>query len=78
MESSATYAIVQTLTKAIVEHRLHPGTKLAEHVLTFNNTVTWQFRYEPVPGAYTPVTAERVMDSLTDQMRAVQDMRTSR
>lgn len=54
------------------------GTKLAVHVLTFNNTITWQFRYEPVPGAYTPVTAERVMDSLTDQMRAVQDMRASR
>ncbi|WP_091999452.1 GntR family transcriptional regulator [Polaromonas sp. OV174] len=33
MESSATHAIVQALTKAIVEHKLHPGTKLAEQKL---------------------------------------------
>ena len=50
------------------------GTKLAVHVLAFSNTLTWQFRYEPVPGAYTPLTAQRVMDSLTDQMRSVQDL----
>ena len=31
--SSATNTIVETLTKAIVEHRLHPGTKLAEQKL---------------------------------------------
>jgi hypothetical protein len=50
------------------------GTKLAVHVLAFSNTVSWQFRYEPVPGAYTPLTAQRVMDSLADQMRSVQDL----
>jgi DNA-binding GntR family transcriptional regulator len=33
MESSTTYSIVEALTKAIVEHRLHPGTKLAEQKL---------------------------------------------
>ncbi|WP_176491260.1 GntR family transcriptional regulator [Polaromonas sp. AET17H-212] len=33
MESSTTSAIVEALTKAIVEHRLHPGTKLAEQKL---------------------------------------------
>ena len=33
MESSATHAIVEALTTAIVEHRLHPGTKLAEQKL---------------------------------------------
>ena len=33
MESSTTHAIVEALTKAIVEHRLHPGTKLAEQKL---------------------------------------------
>lgn len=33
MESSTTHAIVQALTKAIVEHRLHPGSKLAEQKL---------------------------------------------
>jgi hypothetical protein len=48
------------------------GTKLAVHVLEFDNTISWQFRYEPLLGAYLPLTAERVMESLTDQMRAVQ------
>ena len=33
MESSSTTVIVQALTKAIVEHRLHPGSKLAEQKL---------------------------------------------
>jgi DNA-binding GntR family transcriptional regulator len=33
MESSSTQHIVAALTKAIVEHRLHPGTKLAEQKL---------------------------------------------
>ena len=33
MEPSTTHAIVEALTKAIVEHRLHPGTKLAEQKL---------------------------------------------
>jgi DNA-binding GntR family transcriptional regulator len=33
MESSSTYLIVQALTKAIVEHRLQPGAKLAEQKL---------------------------------------------
>jgi hypothetical protein len=50
------------------------GIKLAVHVLEFSNTVSWQFRYEPVPGTYQPLTAQRVMDSLAEQMRAVQDL----
>ena len=33
MESSSTSVIVQALTKAIVEHRLQPGAKLAEQKL---------------------------------------------
>ena len=33
MPSSSTHTIVEALTKAIVEHRLHPGTKLAEQKL---------------------------------------------
>jgi hypothetical protein len=53
------------------------GTKLAVHVLAFSNTVSWQFRYEPVRGTYTPLAAQRVMDSLADQMRAVQDLHRS-
>ncbi|HEX5384872.1 MAG TPA: hypothetical protein VFW54_09540 [Propionibacteriaceae bacterium] len=54
------------------------GTKLVVHVLLFNNTISWQFRYEPIPGAYLPLTAQRIMDSLTDQMRAVQDLMVTR
>ncbi len=50
------------------------GAKLAVHVLVFSNTVTWQYRYEPVAGPYVPQTAQNVMDSLADQMRAVQDL----
>jgi hypothetical protein len=50
------------------------GTKLVVHVLAFNNTVSWQFRYQPALGTYMPLTAQRVMDSLTDQLRAVQDL----
>ena len=33
METSSTRHIVESLTRAIVEHRLHPGTKLAEQKL---------------------------------------------
>jgi hypothetical protein len=50
------------------------GTKLAVHLLEFDNTISWQFRYDPVPDADFPLTTQRVMDSLTDQLRAVQDM----
>jgi hypothetical protein len=50
------------------------GAKLAIHVLAFSNTVTWQFRYEPVPGTYSPLSAHRLMESMADQMRAVQDL----
>jgi hypothetical protein len=48
------------------------GAKLAIHVLAFSNTVTWQFRYDPVPGTYSPLNAHRLMESMGDQMRAVQ------
>ncbi|MBV5345367.1 MAG: GntR family transcriptional regulator, partial [Rhodoferax sp.] len=33
MDTSSTHAIVTALTRAIVEHRLMPGTKLAEQKL---------------------------------------------
>jgi DNA-binding GntR family transcriptional regulator len=33
METSSTRQIVESLTRAIVDHRLHPGTKLAEQKL---------------------------------------------
>ncbi|MCU7724438.1 hypothetical protein ODJ79_11990 [Actinoplanes sp. KI2] len=51
------------------------GTKLAVHVLALSNTVSWQYRYVPVPGPYDSQTAQNVMDSLADQMRAVQRLR---
>ena len=50
------------------------GTKLVVQVLVLSNTISWQFRYEPVVGAYLPLDAQRVMDSLTEQMRAGQDL----
>jgi hypothetical protein len=50
------------------------GTKLAVHVLIFNNTISWQFRYQPALTSDQLPYAQRVMDSLTDQMRAVQDL----
>jgi hypothetical protein len=50
------------------------GTKLAFHILAFSNTISWQFRYVPPLDTFLPVAAQRVMDSLTDQMRAVQDL----
>jgi hypothetical protein len=50
------------------------GTKLAIHVLEFNNTISWQFPYEPTLGDDLPLTAQRVMESLTDQMRAVKGL----
>src|SRR5688572_23877304 len=33
MESTTTHVIVEAITRAIVEHRLQPGTKLAEQKL---------------------------------------------
>jgi hypothetical protein len=49
------------------------GTKLVVHVLAFSNTISWQFRYEPVAETYLPLTGQRVMDGLADQLRSVQD-----
>ncbi len=43
MDSTTTRAIVDALTKAIVEHRLQPGSKLAEQKLAdhFGVSRTW-------------------------------------
>ena len=74
MESS-THAIVEALTKAIVEHRLHPGTKLAEQKLAdhfgVSRTLVRQalfqlsqnrlIRLEPARGAF--VAAPSVMEA---------------
>jgi DNA-binding GntR family transcriptional regulator len=66
MESSSTSHIVESLTRAIVEHRLHPGTKLAEQKLAdhfgvsrtlvrqalFQLTQNRLIRMEPARGAF--------------------------
>jgi DNA-binding GntR family transcriptional regulator len=66
MESSTTSFIVESLTRAIVEHRLHPGTKLAEQKLAdhfgvsrtlvrqalFQLTQNRLIRLEPARGAF--------------------------
>ena len=74
MESPTTSAIVEALTKAIVEHRLHPGTKLAEQKLAdhfgvsrtlvrqalFQLSQNQLIRLEPARGAFvaTPSVTE--------------------
>ncbi len=74
MESSTTSAIVQALTKAIVDHRLQPGTKLAEQKLAdhfgvsrtlirqalFQLSQNRLIRLEPARGAFvaTPSVSE--------------------
>ena len=66
MESSTTHFIVESLTRAIVEHRLQPGTKLAEQKLAdhfgvsrtlvrqalFQLTQNRLIRMEPARGAF--------------------------
>jgi DNA-binding GntR family transcriptional regulator len=66
MESSSTNHIVESLTRAIVDHRLHPGTKLAEQKLAdhfgvsrtlvrqalFQLTQNRLIRMEPARGAF--------------------------
>jgi hypothetical protein len=56
-------------------YRSGESTVFAVHVLQFENTVTWQFRYENVDGEYSPLDAQRLMDSLMLQTRAVLDLR---
>ncbi|HYW58356.1 MAG TPA: GntR family transcriptional regulator [Polaromonas sp.] len=74
MDLPTTSAIVEALTKAIVEHRLHPGTKLAEQKLAdhfgvsrtlvrqalFQLSQNGLIRLEPARGAFvaTPSVAE--------------------
>ncbi len=74
MESSTTNDIVEALTRAIVEHRLQPGTKLAEQKLAdhfgvsrtlvrqalFQLSQNQLIRLEPARGAFvaTPSVAE--------------------
>ncbi len=84
MESSTTSAIVRALTKAIVEHRLQPGSKLAEQKLAdhfgvsrtlirqalFQLSQNRLIRLEPARGAF--VAAPSVSES--KQVYAVRRM----
>ena len=60
MESS-THAIVESLTRAIVEHRLQPGTKLAEQKLAdhfgVSRTLVRQALFQLAAGFYRQVHA---------------------
>ena len=47
----------------------------AVHVLQFENTVSWQFRYESSDTAYSPLSAQQLMDGLISQTRGVLELR---
>ena len=73
MEASTTRSIVDALTRAIVEHRLQPGTKLAEQKLAdhfgVSRTLVRQalfqlaqnrlIRMEPARGAFVAAPSAR-------------------
>ena len=40
------------------------GLKFAVQVFVYDNLVSWQFRYDPLPGAYDPSQADQLTDSL--------------
>ncbi len=50
--------------------------RFAVHVLRFENTISWQFRYDTAVGDYSPLPAQQMMDSLVAQTRSVIDLRT--
>ncbi len=92
METSTTSFIVEALTKAIVEHRLHPGTKLAEQKLAdhfgVSRTLVRQalfqlaqnrlIRLEPARGAFvaTPSVTEARQVFAVRRMLEVEMTRT--
>lgn len=51
------------------------GVKFAVEVIAYNNLVSWQFRYDPQPGAYDPTAADQLAYSLVTQMRSVEEAR---
>jgi len=48
--------------------------RFATQVFVLANTVTWQYRYDYGRGAYSPMAAQQLTDSLVTQMRSVQAM----
>lgn len=51
------------------------AARFAVHVVRYENTVSWQFRYDSAAGGYAPISAQRVMDSLVAQIQSVVDLR---
>ena len=47
----------------------------AVHVLQFENTVSWQFRYDSSDTVYSPLSAQQLMDGLMSQTRGVLALR---
>ena len=92
MDNSSTLHIVESLTRAIVEHRLHPGTKLAEQKLAdhfgVSRTLVRQalfqlsqnrlIRLEPARGAFvaTPSVQEAQQVFAVRRMLEVEMTRT--
>ncbi len=51
------------------------GAKFAVEVFVYNNLISWQFRYDPRPGAYDPTPAGQLGYSLITQLRSVEESR---
>ncbi|MDP3309574.1 MAG: GntR family transcriptional regulator, partial [Polaromonas sp.] len=90
METSTTSSIVEALTRAIVDHRLHPGTKLAEQKLAdhfgVSRTLVRQalfqlsqnrlIRLEPARGACVAAPAVNEARQVFAVRRMLEDERT--
>ena len=50
--------------------------RFAVHVLRFENTISWQFRFDSAVGEYSPLPAQQLMDSLVAQTQSVLDLRS--
>lgn len=48
----------------------------AVHALQFENTISWQFRFDSSDTAYSPLSAQQLMDGLMSQTRGVLALRT--
>ncbi len=47
------------------------GLKFAVQVFVYDNLVSWQFRYDPLPGAYDSSQADQLTDSLAQRIRFI-------
>ncbi len=51
------------------------GLKFGVDVFVYDNLVSWQFRYDPLPGAYDQGTADQLTSSLADRIRYIDSQR---